>query len=320
MGRGGSRRRVVSMRIDAGLPDAHGAADHPVVLSIGNFDGVHRGHHRLIETAVTRARHAGGETVIITFDPHPRCVLTPDRCPERLTTLEERGDLLAADGVDRMVVLRFDLALSRWSAEHFCQRLLDAFPLRTMVAGPDFALGHKRRGDLAFLRAFGGEHGFEVVTVEPVTVDGAVVSSSAIRAALASGDLEMANRLLGHAYLVDGHLKSDGTNGGRLALPPDKCLPAAGMYATWVRVDGGEWRAAATTVVPPPAGDQRPLVRPRVLDGAGGLGHRELRIAFVARIGGVAPAPGVEPSPASPAEVAEAARALLGGMPAPAGV
>jgi riboflavin kinase/FMN adenylyltransferase len=309
------------MRIDAGLPETHAAGDLPVVLSIGNFDGVHRGHHGLIETAVSRARDVGGESMIITFDPHPRCVLTPDRCPERLSTLDERGDLLAAHGVDRMVVLRFDLALSRWSAEHFCQRLMEAFPLRTMVAGPDFALGHKRRGDLAFLRAFGADHGFEVVTVEPVTVDGAVVSSSAIRAALAAGGLDAANRLLGHPYLVDGLLESDGPGGVRLAVPADKCLPAAGVYATWIRVDGGEWQAATTAVIPPPdAGDQRPVVRPQVLDAAGNLGHRALRVAFAARVGDVTSPSGVEPSPASLAEVADAARALLGRMPAPAGV
>src|SRR5258708_4478204 len=135
------------MRVDFGLPSRDvGGSECPVVLTIGNFDGVHRGHRALIDALVADARARDGEAVVMTFEPHPRCVLDPDNCPQQLTTLDEKRELLAAAGVDRLVGLEFTRTLSRWSAEHFCEQLVASFAVARVVGGSDFALGHNRRG------------------------------------------------------------------------------------------------------------------------------------------------------------------------------
>jgi len=121
------------------------------VLAMGNFDGLHLGHAALIGEARDRARARGVPVGVLTFEPHPRCVLSPENCPSSLTTLEEKRELLSAAGVDRLVVLEFTAELSHWSAEEFCGRLEDAFALRRLVVGHDFALGHQRAGDTDFL-------------------------------------------------------------------------------------------------------------------------------------------------------------------------
>ncbi len=190
------------MRVEDGLPEGGARAGGPPAwVTIGNFDGVHVGHRALLDRVVTGAHADGGEAGVVTFDPHPRCVLQPGNCPPQLTTLVEKAALLEAAGVDRLVVLRFDLAMSRWSADAFCRRLIAAFALRRLVVGPDFALGHRRQGDLAFLRAFGSRAGFEVEAVEPLRDGSGPISSTRVRDALAGGDTALAAELLGRPWV-----------------------------------------------------------------------------------------------------------------------
>ena len=129
------------MRVDSDLP-RRADGDAPTVLTIGNFDGVHRGHVALLEAARATAGEFGAEVGVLTFDPHPRCVLDPPNCPASLTTLAEKQSLLADCGVDRLAVLRFTREVSSWGAEQFCDMLRSAFDLRALVVGHDFALGH----------------------------------------------------------------------------------------------------------------------------------------------------------------------------------
>jgi len=269
--------------------DGDGRAVH---LTIGNFDGVHLGHQQIVQGLVADARKGGGEAVVVTFDPHPRCILDPDNCPAALTTLDEKRDLLARAGVDRLVVLEFTRALSRWSAEHFCEQLLNAFPgLRRMWVGYDFALGHQRRGDVPFLRNWGRRHGFEVMTVEEQVADGKPVSSSHIRRALLDGDVTAAARLLGRPYFLDSWVQHGAKRGTRLGFPtanlaitPNKCLPARGIYAMWVLVQGS-WQAAATSVgYNPTFGGDHLTVEAYLLDFGGDIYRERLRAAFIARL------------------------------------
>jgi riboflavin kinase / FMN adenylyltransferase len=279
------------VRTEFGLPEAAGEGDRPVALTIGNFDGVHRGHRRIVDRLVAAARERGGEAILVTFDPHPRCVLDPDHCPPRLTTLDEKADLLACAGLDRLVVLEFTTELSRWSADEFLERLCRGFALHRMIVGHDFALGHGRRGDIPFLRSWGGVRGFDIEVVEAQTEGGEVFSSSLVRAALAHGDLDSANRVLGHPYFIDSrveHGERIGTGLGfptaNLAITPGKCLPPRGIYATWVRVGGG-WHAAATYVgYRPTFGGTKLTVEPHLLDFSGDIYHERVRVAFVARL------------------------------------
>jgi len=278
------------MRVDSGLGRRQDG-DAPVVLTIGSFDGVHRGHTGLLDAAGGAARQSGAETALLTFDPHPRCVLDPPRCPRSLTTLAEKRSLLAARSLDRMVVLAFNREVSGWGAEQFCDLLLEAFDIRVLLVGHDFALGHKRQGDVAFLREYGRRHGFEVEQVGAVRVGEEAVSSSLIRSLLGEGDVSRAAELLGRPFFMDATVEHGEEVGRHLGFPTanlsiaaDKCLPAPGVYAMWVRVDGA-WRAAATNVgYRPTFGGDRLTVEAYLLDFSGDLYDREVRAVFVERL------------------------------------
>lgn len=278
------------MRVDSGLGRRQDG-DAPVVLTIGSFDGVHRGHTALLDAAGGAARQSGAETALLTFDPHPRCVLDPPRCPRSLTTLAEKRSLLAARSLDRMVVLAFNREVSGWGAEQFCDLLLEAFDIRVLLVGHDFALGHKRQGDVAFLREYGRRHGFEVEQVGAVRVGEEAVSSSLIRSLLGEGDVSRAAELLGRPFFMDATVEHGEEVGRHLGFPTanlsiaaDKCLPAPGVYAMWVRVDGA-WRAAATNVgYRPTFGGDRLTVEAYLLDFSGDLYDREVRAVFVERL------------------------------------
>ncbi|GAC1569391.1 MAG: bifunctional riboflavin kinase/FAD synthetase [Candidatus Dormibacteria bacterium] len=229
--------------------------------------------------------------MVLTFEPHPRCVLSPENCPSSLTTLEEKRDLLAAAGVDRLVVLEFTPALSRWSAEEFCAQLEASFNLRRLVVGHDFALGHERAGDTGFLAARGRAQGWAVMAVAAVAAEGGPVSSSRIRGALVAGDPSTAARLLGHPYFLDGRVEHGERVGTTLGYPTanisiaaNKCLPARGIYAMWVRL-GAAWYPAATSLgYRPTFGGDRLTVEAFLLDFHGDLYGRRVRGAFVARL------------------------------------
>jgi riboflavin kinase / FMN adenylyltransferase len=278
------------MRVDSGLGRRQDG-DAPVVLTIGSFDGVHRGHTALLDAAGGAARQSGAETALLTFDPHPRCVLDPPRCPRSLTTLAEKRSLLAARSLDRLVVLAFNREVSGWGAEQFCDLLLEAFDIRVLLVGHDFALGHKRQGDVAFLREYGRRHGFEVEQVGAVTVGEEAVSSSLIRSLLGEGDVSRAAELLGRPFFMDATVEHGEEVGRHLGFPTanlsiaaDKCLPAPGVYAMWVRVDGA-WRPAATNVgYRPTFGGDRLTVEAYLLDFYGDLYDREVRAVFVERL------------------------------------
>jgi riboflavin kinase / FMN adenylyltransferase len=314
------------MRVDFGLPAREPGADQrPVVLTVGNFDGVHRGHKSLLDALVRDAHQRDGEAVVLTFDPHPRCVLDPDNCPLQITTLDEKRDLIAGLGVDRMVVLEFTRTLSRWSAEHFCDQLLASFPMVRLVVGHDFALGHKRRGDIAFLRTYGAEHGFDVVTVDALHERGEVISSSLVRSALISADLARANRYLGHPYVLDAWVEHGDKVGRRIGFPtanlaitPGKCLPARGVYAIWLKVQGA-WHMGATNVgYRPTFGGDRLTVEAFLLDFEGDIYRERVRAAFVARLREERRYPSADALAAQIALDVEATKRVLSRHPAPA--
>jgi riboflavin kinase / FMN adenylyltransferase len=318
------------MRVDFGLPQrapGGGGPERPAVLTIGNFDGVHRGHRVLLDALLSAAREVDGESVVMTFDPHPRCVLDPDNCPQQITTLDEKRDLLRAYGVDRLVVLEFTRELSQWTAEHFCSQLVAAMPLRALVVGHDFALGHNRRGDIEFLRGFGGEHGFAVTTVDALSDGDEVISSSRVRAALIAGDLSRANAFLGYPYFIDGWVEHGEKVGHRIGYPtanlavtPGKCLPARGVYAQWVKA-AGEWHMAATNVgYRPTFGGDRLTVEAFLLDFDGDLYRQRVRAAFVARLREERTYPGVEELTAQIALDVEETRRILGAQKPPQGL
>ncbi len=279
------------MRVDSGLAHRR-ESDAPVVLTIGSFDGVHRGHMALLEGVRARAAECGAGTALLTFDPHPRCVLDPAHCPRSITTTVEKCSLLDAWGLDRLTVLTFTREVSGLRAEQFCDMLTATFDLRALVVGHDFALGHKRQGDVEFLREYGQRHGFVVDQVSVQTsADGEPVSSSRIRSLLDAGDVAAAAALLGRPFFMDAVVEHGEEVGRHLGFPTanlsiaaEKCLPAPGVYSMWVRVDE-TWHAAATNVgYRPTFGGDRLTVEAYLLDFSGDLYGRPVRAAFVDRL------------------------------------
>ncbi|MEA2645430.1 MAG: riboflavin kinase / adenylyltransferase, partial [Chloroflexota bacterium] len=191
----------------------------PGWLTIGSFDGVHRGHVKVIRRLVALARRAGTPAVVMTFDPHPRCVLAPDTCPLSLTTLDEQADAIEALGVDHLVVMPFTKKLSQLTATQFMEQLTSAVPLAGLVIGYDFALGHQRRGDRQFLENYGDHHGFGVEVITPHSREGRIISSSAIRTLLLEGQVARAARLLGRDYSITSFIEHGTGTGSRIGFP-----------------------------------------------------------------------------------------------------
>ena len=218
------------------------------VVTVGTFDGVHLGHRAVLEEIVRRAAASDRASVLVTFEPHPLAVLRPEAAPQRLTTGPERYEILAQTGLDYAWFLRFDHALAALPPDAFVREVLLArCGMRELVIGHDHGFGRGRSGDLAMLRELGEQDGFLVDVVAPVDVDGGPVSSSRVRAEVAAGRLDAAERLLGRRYRVSGRVVS-GEGRGRLLgvptlnlgeVPPEKLLPPDGVYAVQVEWRGG---------------------------------------------------------------------------------
>lgn len=269
-------------------------------VTIGFFDGLHLGHRVVIGEVRRVAAELGARSAVITFDRHPASVVRPASAPKLLTTLEQRLELLASTGIDYVVVVHFDEARSLESAEDFVRHeLVDCLGVRAVVVGADFHFGHGRKGDVALLERMGADHGFEVDGIELVAsgAEGArSVSSTNIRAALAAGDVEDANRMLGHPHEVRGVVQAGDKRGRELGFPtanvavPDELqLPADGIYAGWyVRPDGTELATAISLGRRPTFYESQPfsLLEAHVLDFTGDLYGEAAAVRFVARLRG----------------------------------
>src|ERR1043166_1807259 len=202
-------------------------------LTIGNFDGVHRGHRALIERVCAKARELELTSCVLTFEPHPREFFDPQAAPARLTRLRDKLELIDAVGVERVHVARFDRRFASLPAQRFVEEVLvKGLATRWLLVGRDFRFGARRAGDFGALAAEGGRHDFEVESMADVVFDGARVSSSAVRAALAAGDIASAERLLGHPYTISGRGGgARGTPRPPPRLPPPQPRPASAAAA-----------------------------------------------------------------------------------------
>jgi riboflavin kinase / FMN adenylyltransferase len=228
-------------------------ADGPSVATIGFFDGVHLGHRSLLSRTVDAAREREARSVAVTFDRHPREILTPGQEPRLLTSIERKASLIASCGIDVLVVLEFTESFSRIAAEDFVRDvLIHGIHAEDVRVGPDFNFGHRAAGSIATIREVGGPLGVTADEVEPFELDGRVASSSSIRAALSEGDLGWPKRALGRAYAVDGEVVSGAGRGKGLGYPtanlrtwPRLLLPGQGIYAGMAELfDGSRYPAA----------------------------------------------------------------------------
>jgi riboflavin kinase/FMN adenylyltransferase len=261
-------------------------------LSIGVFDGVHRGHQEIIGALTARARAAAEPAAVVTFWPHPATVLGrgPLRC---LTTDDERAQLLGALGVDVVITHRFDEDTAATSAGDFVARLQERLDFRHLLIGYDFALGKDREGNRGRLTEIGRELNFLVDVIPALGDESGVISSTEIRKLVATGDVAEAAKLLGRPYSLGGpvvHGDSRGADLGfptaNIAYPPEKILPLNGVYACWASVEGRHHAAAINVGIRPQFhdGDQVPLVEAHLLDFEGQIYGQDVQLQFVSRL------------------------------------
>jgi riboflavin kinase/FMN adenylyltransferase len=262
-------------------------------LTIGNFDGVHLGHQAMLERTVSRARALHMPSCVLTFEPHPREFFSPATAPARLTRLRDKLELMALAGVSRVHVARFDARLAALAAERFVEDIV-ARGLRAawLLVGRDFRFGARRAGDFALLEALAARHGFELEAMPEVALQGERVSSSAVRAALAAGDLAAAGRLLGRPYAMSGRVAHGEKLGRELGFPTANIVlrrrPAlAGIFVVECRIEGeAAWRPAVASLGRRPTVNPSavPLLEVHLLDYAGDLYRRHLQVRFLAKL------------------------------------
>ena len=266
----------------------------PVALAIGFLDGVHLGHQRVIRAAIARARAAGGQAWILTFEPHPLQILRPGRAPALLTPTPQKLRLLAALGADGCLLLPFTPALAAREPEDFIAGLVAALPpLAGVSVGANWTFGHRGRGDTELLRALGARHDFEVEIVAPVLVGGAPVSSTRVRQAVLAGDLSGAAALLGRPFSVSGRVEAGRGVGRGLGFPTAnldavcELHPPTGVYAVLAECDGVR-RGGAAYFGHRPTFDAtpRPVLEVHLFDTDADLYGKDLEVFFLERLRG----------------------------------
>lgn len=257
---------------------------------MGNFDGVHLGHQRVIARTVELARRRGAIASAVTFDPHPEAVVSAAGAPPLLTDMDRRIELMGSLGLDLLVVQPFTPAFAANTPEAFVRMLAEALAVRTICVGTDFRFGGGRRGDWRVLRSLAAERGAALVRVRPVEVDGVRVSSSAIRAAISRGDVELAARMLGRPHEVCGTAVKGEGRGRSLGYPTVNldvsglCLPADGVYAGTAHVGGEEYIALISYGRPESFGGGAKRLEAHLLGFSGDLYGRTVRLRFAARL------------------------------------
>ena len=282
--------KTVERDFDSGLPTNIDAT----VLTVGTFDGMHRGHVDLLAQVVARARVVGLPSVLVTFDPHPLEVVNPQAAPPLLTLHQEKLEVLAETGLDYLAVLPFTPALAAYDAETFVDRVLRArYQLRELFIGHDHGFGRGRMGDKSVLIALGAERGFDVTVLPPVQgPDGHPVSSTAIRRAIAGGDLARAAEGLGRPYCVSGRVEGGDKRGRLLGYPtlnlspppPRKLLPPDGVYAVRVQTPQGAFNGMANLGPRPTFGDNIRRIEAHVFDATYDWYGAAVRLDLVARL------------------------------------
>jgi len=261
-------------------------------VTIGNFDGVHKGHQKLIQLACSRAKAQGLVSVVVTFDPHPLRVLRDDRNPPFITLTEQKLELISQHGPQVYLLLEFTMEMAKLPPEEFVKKyLLEGLNMKEMIIGYDYHLGKGRAGNFETLTQLGEKYDFTVDRLDPVALDDAIVSSTRIRDLVQAGKVWPVRPLLGRFYQVKGEVVHGMNRGGRLLGFPtanlklvDELFPKPGVYAIWIEVDGEVFKGVANIGKNPTFGNDALSVEAHLLDFKGDLYGRDIRVHFVQRI------------------------------------
>jgi len=292
-----------------------------MLLTIGVFDGVHLGHQYLISQLTEHTRRQNLLSGVVTFRQHPREVLSPQTKLPYLTSLAEKVSLLKNEGVDAVITLSFTRELARLSVRQFVSLLKKYLRMRGLIIGPDFALGRNREGNADTLRKLGQDMSFRVTVIPPVRVNDEMVSSTAIRDALADGDMKKVASLIGRSFSLQGRVTTGAGRGSELGFPttnldidPKQALPAEGVYATWAHIDDKAYQSMTNIGRRPTFGGNGRTVETYILNYQGNLYGRELKIDIVERLRGEKRFDTVEELKKQIAEDVKQGKAILDGQ------
>ena len=262
------------------------------VLALGNFDGLHRGHVKIVERIQRGAGERGGTSVVLTFDPHPPRILRPDKAPALLMTKAQKIEALARAGIQGVAVVRFTREMSQWEPETFVRAVLvEWLHVAEVWVGADFLFGRDRSGNFTLLKSLGAQYGFRAEKIDPIRYKDFVVSSTRIRRLVAEGRVDEAGALLGHHYAIDGVVVEGAKRGRDIGFPTanlateNDLLPPHGVYATTVSLDGTVYPSVTNIGQRPTFGDQKATtVESHLIGRSMDLYGKTLRLAFVQRL------------------------------------
>ena len=262
------------------------------MLALGNFDGLHRGHLKIIERVRRGAAERGGTPMAMTFDPHPPRVVRPDKAPPLLMTKAQKLEALQHAGVSAVAVVRFTHEMSQWDPEMFVRTVLvEWLRVSEVWVGANFLFGHERSGNFSLLRTLGQRYGFRADKIDPVRYKDFVVSSTRIRRLVGEARMDEAGALLGHPYYLDGVVVEGKKRGRELGFPTanlrtaNELIPPHGIYATTLTVDGVVHAAVSSIGMNPTFGDlAEAAIETHLLDYSGDLYGRQVRLGFVQRL------------------------------------
>jgi riboflavin kinase/FMN adenylyltransferase len=318
-------RPAAAREVETQVQIAHYPDDPPPrwpqpVLALGNFDGLHRGHMKIIDRVRRRAGERAGTPAAMTFDPHPPRVVRPDKAPPLLMTKGQKLEALARSGMQGVAVVRFTVELSRWEPETFVRTVLvEWLHVVEVWVGANFLFGHDRAGNFSVLRSLGARYGFRAEKIDPVRYKDFVVSSTRLRRLVSEGRVDEAGALLGHHYFLDGTVVRGAGRGRELGFPTanlqteNELPPPAGVYATTAAIDGIVYPSITNIGLRPTFGDvDRPVVEVHVLDFARDLYDQRVRLSFVQRLRDERAFPDVDALRAQIEADARSARRLFG--------
>lgn len=266
---------------------------HQPVLALGNFDGMHRGHLKIIERVRRGAEERGSTAVAMTFDPHPSTIVRPDKAPPLLMTRQQKLEALARGGMHGVAIIRFTPELAQWDPETFVRSVLvEWLHVAEVWVGANFLFGHDRSGNFSLLRSLGARYGFRAEKIDPVRYKDFVVSSTRVRRLVAEGRLDEAGALLGHYYALDGIIVNGQKRGRELGFPTanicpeNELVPPPGVYATTMNVDGVAYPSITNIGTRPTfeTGEQAVVIETHVLDFDRDLYGQKVRVGFVQRL------------------------------------
>jgi riboflavin kinase / FMN adenylyltransferase len=285
------RKPVEVARSVAEWIERFGNPSKPTAMSVGNFDGVHTGHRKILEDVAQRAHQSHWMPAVLTFDPHPTKILRPDAAPLQIETLAQRLEGFSRSGIEAVLVLPFTLELAQVKARDFVQKfLVETMGARAVLVGESFKFGNRQEGDVALLEKLGEKFGFEVDIIAPVGDGNSVVSSSAIRQAVREGRMEDARHMLGRPFALAGEIRTGTGQGRKLVVPTlnlttsQELLPANGVYATETVVNGKPYQSVTNIGVRPTFDGTQLAIESHLFDFAEAITSGTMEVRFKSRL------------------------------------